>query len=142
MSKLKYTWEEFHKDAEHLASRIKGNNFEAILIITKGGLFLGSYLAEALNIPVIETIGIKSYESGERKALEIVKEADPNLPARLVIVDDIADSGETLKYVQDLYKAPTVTLFKKPQTVREPVFYEHEVANDVWVEFPWEILPD
>lgn len=136
---MKYSWEEFFKDADLLARKVKGNNFEALLIITKGGLFLGSHLAERLDIPVIETIGIKSYKAGEKTAMEIIKEADIlKLPPRLLIVDDISDTGETLRYVQDKFKAPTVTLFKKVGTKCQPTYCLHEIADDVWVEFPWE----
>lgn len=139
MNVRKYTWDEFKKDADLLARKVKGNNFQALLIITKGGLHLGAYLSQALNINYVDTICIKSYKDLERKPLEIIKQPNfEDLPHKLLIIDDIADSGETLKYVQDLYKAPTATLFRKHGVKHEPTFCIHEVEDDLWVQFPWE----
>ena len=59
--------------------------------------------------------------------------------SRILIVDDICDSGKTLSQLVGLKPDCIVaTLFKKPRSVYQPDLYLREVSNDTWVVFPWE----
>jgi len=134
-----YTWDEFYTDVDTLAKKLKGQNFQGLLIITKGGLFLGGLLAEKLQINFVETICVNSYIETQKHVLRIIKAPKyEKLPARLLIVDDVSDTGDTLKYVSEDFKAPTATLFTKKGTKCQPTFSLHEVEADTWIEFPWE----
>jgi xanthine phosphoribosyltransferase len=106
-------------------------------LLQKGGMFLGGMLSQLLNISIIETVNIESYQGKENKKLKVLKEARFDLPSPLII-DEIIDSGKTIEFLVSQYKAPTAVLFYKPGTaVIKPDYYLHE--TDKWVKFPWEV---
>ncbi len=137
MDQLAYTWKEFLIDAEELARLIKPDKPKSLIVVTRGGLFLGGMLSEYLDIPIIETVSVESYVEREKQLMKILKLANSDLPDPL-IVDDIVDTGETIKHLTEKYQAKTAVLFYKPKTaVLKPDFYLHE--TDKWVKFPWEV---
>jgi hypoxanthine phosphoribosyltransferase len=139
MDEIIYDWEDFFADSKKLAELIAPSQPGSLIVVTKGGMFLGGMLSQYLNIPLIETVSVESYKDRENQGLKVLKEAIHNLPNPL-IVDEITDSGQTLKYLREHYKARTAVLFYKPTTsVHKPDFYLHETAK--WVKFPWELDP-
>ena len=70
----------------------------------------------------------------------------PRHPLRTLIVDDICDSGETLKRVNHLFKKhygqwwPTAVLYNKPGAVAQPDMYAKIHRTDEWIVFPWETI--
>lgn len=137
MDELNYTWDQFFTDAEKLARQIAPSKPKSLIVVTRGGMFLGGMLSEYLDIPLVETVSIKSYADREKQLLKVLKFADYDLPDPL-IVDDIADTGETLKHLTEIYKAKVAVLFyRSKKAIIKPDFYLHEV--DKWVKFPWEV---
>lgn len=137
MDALEYTWDDFFKDSEKLARLIVPHKPKSLIIVTKGGMVLGGLLSEYLDIPIVETVSIRSYKDNEKQQLEILKSAKSDLPDPL-IVDDIVDSGDTLSYIANKYNARTAVLFYKPAVaIIKPDFYLHE--TDKWIKFPWEV---
>ena len=133
---LEYNWETFFADAKQLAELVKSEEFQSLLVVTRGGLFLGGLLSEYLDIKIVETIGIISYFNGGKMESTLHKTADLSLPKPLV-VDDIADSGDTLQLIKGMRDLPVATLFYKPQSLVRPDYYLYE--TDQWVKFPWEV---
>ena len=143
MKKLYYGCEEFRKDCKKLANEVKEFNPEVIVAIARGGFSLAHILAEILNIREVYSINSIGYE-GEKK-LETVKVYNTPLieqGRRVLVVDDIADSGETLaeviKNLKD--KNPTctfktATIFYKKSSVFQPDFKLREARE--WIEFFW-----
>ncbi|QCT94190.1 phosphoribosyltransferase [Caminibacter mediatlanticus TB-2] len=139
-----YSFNDFSKDIEILANKIKGYNADALLAIARGGLTLGHFLAERLNTREVYAINAISYE-GDKK-LGYVKIFNlPNLKhkKKIVLVDDISDSGETLKAVKELItktypqiEIKTATIFYKEKTKVMPDFYIKEAKN--WIVFFWD----
>ncbi|HUQ84803.1 MAG TPA: phosphoribosyltransferase family protein [Candidatus Limnocylindrales bacterium] len=139
MIKLEYTWEQFFVDSEKLARIIAPHKPKSLLVVAKGGLILGGMLSEYLDIPIIETVSVSSYSGQEKQELIVHKKALFDLPNPLII-DDIVDSGETLSYLKNEYKAKSAVIFYKPKSaIIKPDFYLHE--TDKWVKFPWEVEP-
>lgn len=139
MNELIYTWDNFFNDAEKLARVILPNKPQSLIVVTRGGLFLGALLSEYLNIPLIDTVCVSSYNEQERQVLKIIKEARYGLPNALII-DGIIDSGETLKHLTEKYNTKSAALFYKPATaIIKPDYYLNE--TDKWVKFPWEVKP-
>ncbi|HVF69771.1 MAG TPA: phosphoribosyltransferase family protein [Xanthomonadales bacterium] len=137
MNELIYTWDQFFADSKKLAELIAPAKPKSLIVVTRGGMFLGGLLSEYLDIPIIETISIESYAEREKQLLKVLKLANSELPSPL-IVDDIVDTGETMKYVTDKYKVKSAVLFYKPQTaIIKPDYYLHQ--TDKWVKFPWEV---
>ena len=136
MDKLHYTWDEFFKDAEELARQISQHKPESLIAISRGGLFLAGLLSKYLSIHLVDTICITSYTDDKRGQLDILKSARTDLPHPL-IVDDVVDSGETMRYTLEKYNTPSVTLFYKPVSIIKPDYYLH--TTDKWISFPWDV---
>jgi len=119
MNKEYMTWEQFDKACYKLAEALKPLKFKNIYGIPRGGLIVAVRLSHLLNIPLI--LYIKS--SGQNT----------------LIVDDIADTGKTLKPFKSegCYLCIT-TLYYHKQSVVVPDYYVH-IKKDRWIVFPWEV---
>ena len=139
-----YTYEEFIKDIETLENEIKKFNPDTFLAIARGGMTIAHFLAERLNIRDVYVLNAISYENekklGKPKIFNI-----PNLTKRkkVLIIDDISDSGETLyntlkilknKYPNTEFK--TLTLFYKEKTKLIPDITLKK--TDKWIVFFWD----
>ncbi len=144
MKKIFYSYEEFAKDSKLLADKIKSYNPDALIAIARGGLTLGHFLAQALNIREIYTLNSIHYENS--KKLDILNIFNiPNLNGlnRAVLVDDIIDSGETMAEILKLLNSQypncefkVATLFYKSSAILKPDWSINE-AN-CWIDFFWE----
>ena len=144
MNKLWYTWEEMRRDVNVLARDIVLNNFDPVVIVglSRGGLTPGVMLSHWFKKP------FKSVAS----ALRDFPEWEDYLPRptdkRVLIVDDICDSGETFHKMANhiIKKANGVdvrfaTLWWNNECNFEPTYYVKEIAKDstnTWIHFPWE----
>ena len=137
-----YSPQEFLEDTKTLAVMIKEFDPQVLLPIARGGLTFAHYLSELLDIRDVLCINSISYD-GEKK-LDTVKVS--NIPIigkkRVLLVDDIADSGDTLKAVLEsiMIKNPdceikTATLFYKKTSVIKPDFTIREATE--WIEYFW-----
>src|SRR3972149_8679858 len=97
---LAFTWEKYPSLALNLASSVlsQPNKPEQIVAISRGGLTLGHLLSDFLRIP-IATITIQSYMDIRRQgSLALTQKLKtPIRGKRVLLVDDVADSGKTLK---------------------------------------------
>jgi hypothetical protein len=144
MNKLWYTWEEMRRDVNVLARDIVLDKFDPNVIVglSRGGLTPGVMLSHWFKKP------FKSVTS----ALRDFPEWEDYLPRptdeRVLIVDDICDSGETFHKMRGhiTKKANGVdvrfaTLWWNNECNFEPTYYVKEIAKDstnTWVHFPWE----
>jgi len=144
---LNINWETYKKDAQMLFEKldrpVKGKiaRFNKIACITRGGLMLTDYLARKLSIRYIETVCIYSYtDKNQKTSLKVVPESKPIDERKgWLIVDDLIDSGETLKEVKKLYpNAKVAVLYKKPYSPEGVADYVSRDVEDVWIKFPWE----
>lgn len=100
---------------------------DVILAITRGGLVPATYIAHALGITNV--ISCKNNPPSYY-----------GTNTHVLIIDDISDSGDTLRDIVQQIKCEytTATIFKRYNTKFEPDYYGVEVSDDTWVEFPWE----
>lgn len=140
--KEKYvSWDEVQLLCRTLAARIHKDRPDLIriLAITRGGLFPAGILARELNIKLIETVGMESYSGTEQGEVQVLKEFNQRFSHNVLVVDDLADTGRTLKELKkSLVKPVVVTLFAKPEGLPMVDYYAEEVAQDTWVRFPWD----
>ncbi|MDO5706311.1 MAG: xanthine phosphoribosyltransferase, partial [Paracoccus sp. (in: a-proteobacteria)] len=116
------SWDQLHRDARALAWRLDGTDWRAIVAITRGGLVPAMIVARELDIRTIETISIKSYRGHGAGAgqgdLIVLNQPDPELMGdgdRILVIDDLVDSGRTLELVRQMYpKAHFGTVYAKP----------------------------
>ncbi len=136
------SWDEVQNLCRKLAVRIHTErpDLSRILAITRGGLFPAGILARELNIKLIETVGIESYNGmDQQNDVVILKEFNQRFAENVLVVDDLADTGRTLKELKKtLVKPVVVTLFTKPQGSVDVDYYGEEVPQDTWVRFPWD----
>ena len=139
-----YEYTEFRDDTRLLKSKVASFEPEAIVAIARGGYTIAHALAEGLSIRNLQSIRTELYDE-DRKREHITIEGETLLDdiKRVLVVDDIADSGETLSFVMRYLKQnhPDVeflsaTLFYKQSSVYEPTYWIKE-AN-TWIEFFWE----
>ena len=142
--KYYYTYEEFIKDLQTLEKEVKDYTPDTLVAIARGGMTLAHFLAERLNIRDVYALNAVSYENekkfGKPKIFNI-----PNLQTRkrVLIIDDISDSGETLydtlEILKEKYKNTefkTLTLFFKEKTKLIPDITLKK--TDKWIVFFWD----
>ena len=140
-----YPFEEFQIDAKILAAKIKAEfEPEVILAIARGGLTLGHFLAMRLNNRNLFVLNSIHYDDTQRlDSLKIFNVPDLSAHKRVLIVDDMIDSGETMSAIKSLLagKFPRVefkiaTIFYKQNAILQPDFTLKEAKE--WIEFFWE----
>ncbi|MEN4046003.1 phosphoribosyltransferase family protein [Sulfurimonas sp. NWX367] len=139
-----YSYENFRNDTCKLRDNVKTFEPETIVAVARGGLVLAHCLAEGLDIRDVQSIRTELYDATcKREALSLFGMCSLADVKRVLVVDDIADSGETLAYVmQHLQKNfpeaafKSSTLFYKKTSIYEPDFWINEA--DAWIEFFWE----
>ena len=151
----RYSWVEIHNMCGSLAGNIRRNVYEQptprpydlIIGVARGGLIPACILSHLLdNIPVC-CISVSSYTCQNKKQATITHQhIDPNTLSgkKVLIVDDLTDSGHTLQTIQEFYRlydivAHTATIFIKPDAIFKPDFYVHSVPQEDWIIFPYEV---
>ncbi len=139
-----YSYSEFILDCKSLTHKIDWE-FDTIIGIARGGLTLSHVLGEHYNIRKVYTINTIGYDDTVK--LDSVKVFNiPNLQEskKVLIVDDIVDSGDTLKIVLELLEESyshcifkSASLFYKPTAIIEPNWYFQEVKD--WIDFFWDV---
>ena len=116
MEKIYLDWQYIDDAIESLAHQIKssGLNIEYIFGMPRGGLIPAVMLSHKLDIPLFKPGMV--------------------LDSKVLIIDDICDSGITLHK----YNVPTATIHYKQSASIEPNFYYSLAKNDSWYYYPWE----
>ncbi len=136
------SWEELHRDAKALSWRLAEKGpWERIVAITRGGLVPAQIVARELNVRVIDTICIASYDEETQRRPEILKPVAGD-GAGSLIVDDLADTGQTGRIVREMLpRAHFATLYAKPAGRAVVDTFITEVSQDTWILFPWDMAP-
>jgi xanthine phosphoribosyltransferase len=141
------SWDQFHRDARALAWRLTGlGPFEAIVAITRGGLVAAAIVARELDLRLIESVCVVSYDhqtQGELKVIKGIAESVARIGGgqgeRVLIVDDLVDTGRTAQIVRALLpKAHFATVYAKPLGRPLVDTFITEVSQDTWIHFPWD----
>jgi hypoxanthine phosphoribosyltransferase len=141
------SWAEFGEATRDLAREVADDGYEPdlVLSIARGGLLVGAALGYALDVKNTWTMNVEFY-TGVEERLEVpmllppVPELVDLETSRMLIADDVADTGETLRLVKDFCVG-------KVGEVRCAVLYEKSRAivkcdyvwkrTDLWIDFPW-----
>jgi uncharacterized protein len=141
------TWNQIYDMLLSLAQKIQSQNYRPDIIvgIARGGLVPARILTDLLETPQLDFIQVEFYTDIQQTLQKpILKKTLTTQVSckKTLIVDDIADTGESLKLAkthlqqQGASQIKTVTLYQKPQSITTPDFYEKQTTN--WVVFPWE----
>ncbi|GHU27673.1 xanthine phosphoribosyltransferase [Bacilli bacterium] len=138
------SWERFQRDCEQLASILEKNpsRFQKMITITRGGLVPAGMLASLLNIRVIDTICMQSYDEYSKKDLIVKKTSSfSGDGSDILVLDDIIDTGATIGKVKEFYpKAFVASLYVK--TAGRPMANVFVSEINKWIVLPWEPRPE
>ena len=145
MTKRYYSYDECIEDCKILLPQIKSYNPDALVSVARGGLVIGHLLSEALNTRDIYTINSIHYDDDKKlNTFDIFNIPDLSNFRKVVLIDDIIDSGETMveirkiltqKYPECEFKIATI--FYKTTALIKADFTVQEAKN--WIEFFWEV---
>lgn len=141
-------WEDIGELTFALAQKILKTNqkYDRLIALARGGVSISQALADALAVKKISIIQTEMYTGiNEKSATPIVTQplSQEITDERVLVVDDLADTGETLLFISQYLSAQgpkdikMATLLRKPWTKVSPDFYVKD--SDAWVIFPWEI---
>jgi xanthine phosphoribosyltransferase len=140
------SWDQFHRDARALAWRLASSGpFTGIVAITRGGLVPAAIIARELDLRIVETVCIASYDHYKNQAsLQVLKtlgsEVTSSEGAGMLVVDDLVDTGKTAKVVREMLpKAHFATVYAKPLGRPLVDTFVTEVSQDTWIYFPWDM---
>ena len=142
------SWDQIHRDSRALAWRLEkqgpfDGEWSAVVAITRGGMVPAMIIARELDIRVVETISVKSYDHQSQSAAKILKSPNSKLVGNgkgILIIDDLVDSGRTLEIVKVLYpEAHYATVYAKAKGRQMVDSFITEVSQDTWIFFPWDM---
>ncbi len=139
-------WEELQRDVETLARSVSasGEQFDLMVVIARGGMTIGHILSDFTGIPVA-ALTITTFTGTERARSARVSygiEADLG-GKRVLLVDDVSDSGATFAAAADYLRShgvavvKTAALYTKPWTAHVPDFSVRQFDN--WIIYPYEV---
>jgi hypothetical protein len=110
------TWDELHRNAKALAWRlIEKGPWQGIVAVTRGGLVPAAIVARELEVRLIDTICVVSYEHTQQGKLKVLKGAErAGDGTGWLIIDDLVDTGRTGQAVRD--RLPRTPGFTSPGT--------------------------
>jgi len=138
-------------DIKKLVQMIPDGVYDAALGIARGGLVPAVYFSNAKEVP----LAICSYSSqqgngdGGNETLEILqsKNRDLKLTDKILVIDDLSDTGFTLREIVDILTArgytniDTACIDYRETSVFEPTYYVNELSADApWVVYDWETI--
>lgn len=134
-----------------VAQQVVDSGYEPdwIVAIARGGLLIGGAVAYALSCKNIGVVNVEFYSDiDERLEVPVMLPPALNLAdlqdTKLLIVDDVADTGETLKLVVDtcrpvVQEIRSLVIYEKPRSIIKPDYvWKH---TDLWINFPWSTEP-
>jgi xanthine phosphoribosyltransferase len=141
------SWVELHRDARYLSEVLyKKGPWKGIIAVTRGGLVPAALVARELDIRLVDTVCVTSYDASEGGGAErvqgdvrVLKTVSGNGEGYLLI-DDLVDTGRTAQAVRQLLpKAHFACLYAKPAGRSIVDTFVKEFKQTKWIYFPWDI---
>ncbi len=147
------SWQEVYDLALELAFRIRDDGFDSdqIVAIGRGGYAPGRLLADFLHKKALSSFRVQHYTAGAHREREarVVGSFDADLPgARVLLVDDVNDSGETLEAAtaflgeRGAAEVRTAVLQEKETTSFHADYVGDRVETWRWIIYPWAVVED
>lgn len=150
---VQYSWDEVYALCRELAKKIKESKFkpDVIVAIARGGWIPARILADFLLIKELYSVkaehwGIVATVTGKAK---ITQPLTVDLSGRKVlVVDDVADTGETVEIVakhvreKGAKEVKTAVIDFKHTSKFVPDYYAREMERWAWIVYPWSLYED
>jgi xanthine phosphoribosyltransferase len=136
------SWDELHRHSRALAWRlVELGPWQGIIAVSRGGLVPAAIVARELDLRLVDTICIASYDDRQQGAIQVLKPIAGD-GAGFLIIDDLVDTGKTAQAVRNMLpKAHFATVYAKPAGRPLVDTFVTEVSQDTWIMFPWDIEP-
>ena len=151
---LYVSWEEYHTKIEQLAAKIYQSQweFDQILCLARGGLRIGDVLSRIYNKPlaILSATSYGGKDFQERGSLTIANKitmTTAKLGKRILLVDDLVDSGVTLDQIlvwlkqhqeYEIAEVRSAVLWFKACSVAKPDYYVDFLPDNPWIHQPFE----
>ena len=145
------TYEDFGRAVREVAQNVVDSGFEPglVLSIARGGLPFGGALGDALDIKNVSVVNVEFY-TGVDQRLDVPIMLPPTPAAvdlsgmKVLVVDDVADTGKTLKLVQEFVadhvaESKIACIYEKSRTIVNCDYVWK--YTDQWIDFPWSSQP-
>ena len=153
MEKVYFDYTQYHNLISQVVEQVKKSGFvpDVVLGVARGGLFLADGLSRSLKKPMAVVmassyVGTNGTEQSEIQISSSVATLCP-IQGNILLVDDLADSGETLHALRDhlavqysnITHLKTAVIWVKASSTFLPDFYAQHLLNDAWIVQPFEI---
>ena len=145
------TWDRFGEATRALSQMVADDGYhpDMILAIARGGLLPGGAMGYALSVKNVYTMNVEFY-TGIDERLDVPRILPPApdfvdlTHGRILIVDDVADTGNTLKSVEEFCEGKvaevrTAVIYEKPHSVVKCDYVWRR--TELWINFPWSDKP-
>jgi dipeptidyl aminopeptidase/acylaminoacyl peptidase/hypoxanthine phosphoribosyltransferase len=141
------TWSDFGRAGQELGAQIAASGYkpDLILSIARGGLFLAGSLGYELDVKNLHVMNVAFYTGvDERLDMPVMLPPVPNAVdltgAKVLVADDVADTGATLRLVRDfcerhVAEVRCAVIYQKPQSTVDCEYAWRR--TDRWIDFPW-----
>ncbi len=144
MEKLYYSYDLFVEDTQKLVDSCRDYNPDVLLAIARGGLTLSHLMAQAMDMRNLYSLNSIHYEAEQKlDTFNIFNIPDMSKAKKVLVIDDIVDSGETMQEIFKILneKFPNTefklaTLFYKKTAILQPDYTVREATQ--WIDFFWE----
>ena len=152
MNKLHIDYAQYHELIDLVVDQLRNSGYapDLILGVSRGGLFLADGLSRSLRKPMA-VIAASSYrdeagtEQGELMVSASIASVVP-VQGRVLLVDDLADSGHTLtalvdhlnRFYPQIAEIKTAVVWVKPGSTVKPDFVAQWLDSDAWIVQPFE----
>ena len=140
------SWAEVHRDSKYLVRKLMPYGpWKGVIALTRCGLVPAAIIAREMDIRIVDTLCITTYDDQLKGTLKVLKFPDQAISEQgegWLLIDDLVDTGTTAKEALRLLpKVYFFTVYAKPQGLSYVNTYSHDVEQDVWVFFPWDTEP-
>ncbi|MBR5598796.1 MAG: hypothetical protein IKW39_02015 [Alphaproteobacteria bacterium] len=145
MQKQYITWDDIKRSSDEIAEKIKSHCQDleqaTLIAVSRGGLIPTQLISYKLNIRDIRVMKLISYDEENIRRDTKDLSTDRLFDGKTVyIIDDLADSGETIKYLKEQYPTSTIcSLYTKDCCKYQPDMTSSQIlSKDNWIVFPWD----
>lgn len=136
------SWEEMHRHTKSLARKLVDKGpWTGIIGVARGGLVPACIIARELDIHLVETLCISSYDHKSHTTAKVLKVPDDVGDGEgWLVIDDLVDTGNTFRLAREMMpKAHYATIYAKPKGEPTVDTFTMEVSQDTWIHFPWDL---
>ncbi len=152
MSDITYSWDDYIDLSERLVCKVakSGWAFDSLLCLSRGGMRPGDFFSRVYNMP-LAILATSSYREAKGTVQSELDIADcitgvSDLKGRVLLVDDMVDSGKTIREVisclkkryQAIEEIRVAVLWYKARSVLKPDWYVEYLEDNPWIHQPFE----